>query len=105
MGTLGGSRTWGSALNDRGQVVGRSCAEPSEGPSCPWHAFLWSNGTITDLGTLGGQTSEARDINNAGYIVGVSQFSPESFETHAVLWRPMTGEAAMRRSSSSTRSR
>jgi probable HAF family extracellular repeat protein len=34
------------------------------------HAFLYSNGHMTDLGTLGGDTSTAYGISNRGVIVG-----------------------------------
>jgi len=33
-------------------------------------AVLWSNGTITDLGTLGGPSAAAEAINDNGQIVG-----------------------------------
>jgi probable HAF family extracellular repeat protein len=36
------------------------------------HAYLWSNGTATDLGTLGGTTSHAFGVNDNGQIVGQS---------------------------------
>ena len=35
-----------------------------------WHAQLYSNGILTDLGTLGGSNSWAYNINAAGAIVG-----------------------------------
>jgi probable HAF family extracellular repeat protein len=34
------------------------------------HAFLYSDGKMTDLGTLGGKESVAFGINDAGQIVG-----------------------------------
>jgi len=48
-------------LNASGQVVGQNAAG---------HAFLYSNGTTTDLGTLGGSSSFALNINDAAQIVG-----------------------------------
>ncbi|MFQ5492230.1 MAG: hypothetical protein ACE5GE_16060, partial [Phycisphaerae bacterium] len=39
------------------------------------HAFVWSNGSFTDLGTLGGLTTTANAINAAGQVVGTSSAS------------------------------
>ena len=36
------------------------------------HAFLYSNGRMTDLGTLGGGESHATGINDSGQVVGWS---------------------------------
>ena len=36
----------------------------------PGHAFLYSNGTMTDLGTLGANDSEGHAINLAGTLAG-----------------------------------
>jgi probable HAF family extracellular repeat protein len=53
------------AINDSGQVAGATAGGTG-------HALLYSNGTITDLGTLGGTTSAAAGINSAGDVVGWS---------------------------------
>jgi probable HAF family extracellular repeat protein len=55
---------WVCDINNHGQVVG--AALNSEGVS---RAFLFSQGSMTELGTLGGE-SVARGINNAGQVVG-----------------------------------
>ncbi len=55
------------AINDRGQVAGGN-----------GHAFLWTNGTLRDLGTLRPEEYEdstsavANGVNNQGVVVGCS---------------------------------
>jgi len=81
VGTLGGVFSVASALNDRGQVVGRSTLTGDETN----HAFLWERGQIRDLGTLGGTQSAANAINNAGEIVG--ETFPVAGNIHAFFWK------------------
>ena len=59
-----------TAINDVGQVVGYSNVNPSVDPNDDVHAFLYSNGTMTDLGTLDGGNSYATGINDEGQISG-----------------------------------
>jgi probable HAF family extracellular repeat protein len=71
LGTLGGSNSWAYGINSAGQVVGDSITASGAD-----HAFLYSNGTMTDLNSLidprSGWTLEtASAINNKGEIVGV----------------------------------
>jgi len=66
LGTLGGTKSRGNSVNDRGIVVG-SATIAGDGTS---HAFLYDNGDMKDLGTLGGTYSSANDINNFGVVVG-----------------------------------
>ena len=72
LGSLGAGGTVGSAISATGQVTGYSylstlVQDPAGCPpnypnpkKCvehPWHAFLYSGGQMTDLGTVGGGTS------------------------------------------------
>jgi probable HAF family extracellular repeat protein len=73
LGTLAGPNgglSQANAINNAlsPQVVGFSILSDN----ASYHAFLWQNGTMTDLGSLGGAISVAHAINDAGLIVGGS---------------------------------
>lgn len=75
LGTLGGSNSWSTSINNSGQVVGFSTLSGNTSVSLsdgPHHAFIWDNGGMTDLGTLGNVESDAYDINDNGQVVGYS---------------------------------
>jgi len=66
LGTLGGRDSCAYAINDKGQVVGKSDTETGEE-----HAVLWDGGVITDLGTANpNHRTAAYSINEQGQIVG-----------------------------------
>jgi probable HAF family extracellular repeat protein len=68
LGDLGGGQSYAEGLNNSGQVVGYSTTSGGN-----TDAFLYSNGTITNLGTLAGDAdSAATGINDSGQIVGYS---------------------------------
>jgi probable HAF family extracellular repeat protein len=74
LGNLGIAVSKAYDINDNGQIVGYS-----KNASGYEHAFLYSGGTMIDLGALGTQpnitSSEATGINNKGQIVGWSQIT------------------------------
>jgi probable HAF family extracellular repeat protein len=74
-------------INDVGQVVGTSINYASQG-----HAFLYTDGKMTDLGTLGGGDSIAVGINSSGQVVGTAATvdipGTYLFNDHAFLWTP-----------------
>jgi probable HAF family extracellular repeat protein len=56
------------AINDAGQVAGISYLTANYSPL---HAFLYSNGTMTDIDTFNSSASWAFGINNNGVVVGM----------------------------------
>jgi probable HAF family extracellular repeat protein len=62
---IGGAGSRAFDLNNSGQTVGY--IDVGGGVS---HAFLYSGGALTDLGTLGGARSNALGINASGQVVG-----------------------------------
>jgi probable HAF family extracellular repeat protein len=66
----GGSLSEATGINNVGQIVGSSDYQSDRNFQ---HAFLYSNGTMADLGTFpGGSYSRAIGINDLGQIVGTS---------------------------------
>jgi probable HAF family extracellular repeat protein len=76
----GGSSSYAYGINASGQVVGWSYTFSDQ------HAFLYTNGAMTDLGTLGGTSSAAHGINASGQVVGEATTTPMQFLYHAFLY-------------------
>jgi probable HAF family extracellular repeat protein len=62
LGTLGGSESFGYAVDDYGHVAGTS----QLACDCVLETFIWSGGTLHDLGVQG----SALAINNRGQVAG-----------------------------------
>jgi probable HAF family extracellular repeat protein len=92
VGSLGGTTILGrstvaTALNDSGQVTGLSYIPAADGYATIYHAFLYTNHAITDLGTLPGlfsYQSAGFAINAAGQVTGSSLNAAQNAQ-HAFL--------------------
>ena len=100
LGTLGGTYSLPTGINDDGLVVGSSTT-----PAAEQHAFAWRPTTgMVDLGTLGDRsdsgsflrTSVASAVSNTGQVVGGSYVphvpsptDPDGYR--AFLWTPSAG--------------
>jgi probable HAF family extracellular repeat protein len=68
-------------INQWGQATGYSGNCTTD-----FHALLWQDGRVTNLGNLGGvMNNEGIDINNQGQVVGYSDL-PGDTTGHAFLW-------------------
>jgi probable HAF family extracellular repeat protein len=78
-----GAGTSGGGINARGDVVGQKSIDGG------YVSFLYSGGTLSEIGNLGtGTVGLANDINDAGEIVGSSDISPEFHAPfHPYLYR------------------
>lgn len=85
LGTLGGSSSYGNGINGNGQVVGYSNTAAGA-----YHAFIFSAGTMTDIGSkIGGSFSLANAINDSGQVTG---YSNATGITQAFLYNSATGQ-------------
>ena len=71
LGSLGGTASFGSSINNRGWIAGSSNLAGDQ----VQHAALWRGGVLTDLGTLGGPNSGVLwpVKNDRGLVSGISQ--------------------------------
>lgn len=88
LGTLGGTDSYATAINDDGTVVGYSAFTEGDFRSRP---FSWSDGELTELPLLAtGETGRAMNLNAAAVIVGASDSAPFNLNgltpSHAVVW-------------------
>ncbi|MBI4718044.1 MAG: hypothetical protein HY763_09590 [Planctomycetes bacterium] len=90
LGTLGGNVTQAFGLNNNGQVVGWSERLPGE---AVFHAFLWADGVMIDIGSLEGYfTSSAEAVNRFGVVVGIRVIATETGgDNGAFIFTPTNG--------------
>ena len=97
IGTLGGPDAFAQFVNQSGQVAGNSYTSFNPNPVLTFcgqfwsfqvptmDPFLWTNGTMTDLGTLGGTCGVVDALNDRGEVVGFSDLSGDKV-LHPFLW-------------------
>jgi probable HAF family extracellular repeat protein len=86
LGTLGGPTGWARWVNDAGEVTGNADLprQPNSRPT--HHAFLWKNGSMTDLVPVeGALCSNGVSINNREQVVG-SIGNCRGHQLGAMLW-------------------
>ena len=87
LGTLGGSSSGSTAINDAGEIVGGSLLPEDK----TGHAVFWSPATgLVDIGGFGGFTGYAVGINNSSQVTGLSYLRNNQIP-HAFFWSPSGG--------------
>jgi probable HAF family extracellular repeat protein len=83
----GGYTAVPKAINNCGEVCGYGMVPHEDPPGWQKHAFLWSEGEMTDLGLLPTFTrSLAYDLNHWTQVVGACTRSEQMYDT-AFLWQ------------------
>jgi probable HAF family extracellular repeat protein len=83
-----------SDINETGQIAGTHRRTDTVGLPAnqqTQRAFLWENGTVTELGTLGGIWSETSGLNNLGQVVGQSALGADGVLQAGFVWSSGTG--------------
>ena len=79
LGFLGGSETFAYGLSESGVVTGQSDISNDPHPVFgipPFHGFVWSNGTLTDMGQVfGSDFGYTVGVDSAGRIAGASDLA------------------------------
>ncbi len=76
--TLGGDTASGYGINDAGQVTGEAAISHFNNT---FHAFLYTDGQMHDLGTLG-ISSFGQAVNNTGQVTGYSEVRAGNLVLH-----------------------
>jgi len=82
LGTLGGPTAIARDISNSGRIVGGS--RIADGRN---RAFLYDQGTMTELPSLGGVFDEATGINERAWMVGSAVYPGQPNARRAVLWR------------------
>src|SRR5258708_4669250 len=88
-GGLGGSFTYSYGMNSSATVSGQSDISNTPDPVYgipPFHGFVWSAGTLTDVGSIfGSNFNYVFGINDAGVAAGSADLAGDT-GAHAILW-------------------
>ena len=88
LGTLGGPDADLATLNAHGQAAGDSYTNATPNPTTEvptTHPYLWTRGSMRDLGTLGGTSTVTTWLNRHGQVAGQSTLAGDQ-AAHPFLW-------------------